>query len=238
MSYSVLSKYYDRLMTDFDYDAYASFVLDNVQKGAKGLDLAAGSGEMTVRLSQAGFKMTGSDCSTEMLTVATEKSKKALQDILFLIKDLNCLTISKKYDFITAVCDGFNYVSSQKNMEKAFCEIHNALTDNGKFIFDISTCYKLKKVVGDNFFYEDYDDLTYLWSNTLFSNRVEMSLTFFEKDGQHYQRYDEEQTQFFYPNEKVISTLSKCGFSVQVFNEKFKELSDISQRMIVVATKI
>lgn len=237
MSYSVLSKYYDRLMTDFDYDAYSQLIFDNVLKGAKGLDLAAGSGEMTIRLSQAGYKMTGSDCSAKMLTIATEKSKKALQDILFLIKDLNKLSISKTYDFITAVCDGFNYVSTIKGMESAFLEIYSALVQGGKFIFDMSTAYKLKKVLANNFFYEDYDDLTYFWSNTLYPNRVEMSLTFFEKEGDIYRRYDEEQTQYFYANDKIIALLEKCGFSVKCFDEKFKELNNESERIIVVATK-
>lgn len=225
-------------MTDFNYDAYLNFIIGRVGVERRtGLDLAAGSGEMTVRLSRSGYKMTGSDISTEMLTFATVKAKKAMQNILFTVSDLNSLLINKKYDFITAVCDGFNYVKSVAKLDSAFAEVYNALNTGGKFIFDISTEYKLKNVIGNNLFFEDNENLTYFWQNILYKNRVDMSLVFFEKRGDKYVRCDEEQTQYIYSNKTIIELLNKNGFKVEVFNESFEKLTEKSQRLVVVATK-
>ncbi|MEG1790910.1 MAG: methyltransferase domain-containing protein [Clostridia bacterium] len=244
MGYSALSKYYDFLMTDFDYDSYINFILKQVA-GKTGLDLAAGSGEMTIPLSKRGFKMTGGDISSEMLTIATEKARKQFQNILFLVLDLNNLSISKKYDFVTAVCDGFNYVSNIANLKSAFLAVYNALNAGGKFIFDISTKYKLTEIIGNNIFYEDLDKLSYFWTNKLFPNKIEMSLSFFErqqsvdecKQGELYRRYDEQQTQYFYDNDEIIGLLQQIGFITNVYDGKFEKLTATSPRMTVVATK-
>lgn len=231
-------------MTDFDYDSYINFILKQVA-GKTGLDLAAGSGEMTIPLSKRGFKMTGGDISSEMLTIATEKARKQFQNILFLVLDLNNLSISKKYDFVTAVCDGFNYVSNIANLKSAFLAVYNALNAGGKFIFDISTKYKLTEIIGNNIFYEDLDKLSYFWTNKLFPNKIEMSLSFFErqqsvdecKQGELYRRYDEQQTQYFYDNNEIIGLLQQIGFITNVYDGKFEKLTATSPRMTVVATK-
>ena len=110
--YEILAKYYDDLMGDFDYDAYEKFALENLKDvwGGFGYDLASGSGEMAIRLKRNGFKVVGGDVSPEMLEKATEKARKARLDVPFVFSDLNDLHLEKKCDFVTAVCDGFNYV--------------------------------------------------------------------------------------------------------------------------------
>lgn len=238
MQYSVLARYYDDLMTDFNYDAYKDFIIKHLNNTSKtGLDLATGSGEMAIRLACLGYKMTGADISTNMLTKATEKAKQARQNILFIMADLNCLTITKKYDFIISVCDGFNYVKSTSMLNKAFKNVYNALNDGGVFIFDISTQHKLKNIIGNNLFFEDFENLTYFWQNKAYNNRVEMSLVFFEKQKDKYLRFDELQTQYIYSNDTVVNLLNENGFKVQVFNENFKAVTNESERLVVVATK-
>ena len=119
--YEILAKYYDDLMGDFDYDAYEKFVLENLKDvwGGFGYDLASGSGEMAIRLKRNGFKVVGGDVSPEMLEKATEKARKARLDVPFVFSDLNDLHLEKKCDFVTAVCDGFNYVKG-KNLAPSF----------------------------------------------------------------------------------------------------------------------
>lgn len=94
--------------------------------------------------------------------------------------DLNDLHLEKKCDFVTAVCDGFNYVKG-KNLAAAFNEIYSALNDGGIFIFDVSSANKLENVLGNNLFYEDDENLTYLWQNTKKGEKIKMDLTFFER---------------------------------------------------------
>lgn len=166
-------------MGDFDYDAYEKFALENLKDvwGGFGYDLASGSGEMAIRLKRNGFKVVGGDVSPEMLEKATEKARKARLDVPFVFSDLNDLHLEKKCDFVTAVCDGFNYVKG-KNLATAFNEIYSALNDGGIFIFDVSSANKLENVLGNNLFYEDDENLTYLWQNTKKGEKIKMDLTF------------------------------------------------------------
>jgi Cyclopropane fatty acid synthase and related methyltransferases len=223
-------------MTDFDYDGYEKFLFGRL-RGVKGLDLACGSGEMTVRMLKAGYTMTGVDISTEMLALAASKAKAAYKDVLLLNADLNGLKITKKYDFVISVCDGFNYVKNEKSLASLFCSVYKALPEGGLFIFDMSTEYKLRNIVGDNFFYEDGENLTYFWSNELHGNSVDMTLTFFEKQGAVYHRSDEYQTQYFYSNETILKLLKNVGFIAEVTDGKFKPLTDTSERIVVCAKK-
>lgn len=235
--YSALSRYYDTLMKDFDYDAYEAFLRQNLI-GKKGLDLACGSGEMTIRLKRDGYDIVGADYSAEMLNEAVIKARKNRMIIPYVLCDLNNLKIENKYDFAVSVCDGFNYVGSESHMEDAFKTVRSALNGGGVFIFDISSENKLRNIVADNLFYEDNDDLTYYWQNTLNGDHVDMELTFFEKAGDLYRRFDEFQTQYIYSADKIYELLDKAGFSsVKFYNEKFKEFKPRDSRLVVRAEK-
>ncbi|MDE7336964.1 MAG: class I SAM-dependent methyltransferase, partial [Clostridia bacterium] len=106
-AYSVLAKYYDRLMGDFDYEGYLNFIARELS--GEGVDLACGSGEMTIAIAKRGLKMTGIDLSDEMLNCATAKAKKNYVDVRWIRQDITQLELSHKVDFITCVCDGVNY---------------------------------------------------------------------------------------------------------------------------------
>lgn len=235
--YSALSKFYDKLMTDFDYDKYAAF-LKSKPLGRKGLDLACGSGEMTLRLKAQGHDMTGADVSSEMLTAAAEKARKAHRNVRFLYADLNSLEIAGKYDFITSVCDGFNYIENEEKLANAVCAVRNALNDGGIFVFDISTDTKLTDVIGSNVFYEDNDDLTYFWQTEDKGGFVDMDLTFFRRrpDGS-YERSDESQTQYKYSSNKIAAALEKAGFKYTFYNGEFTPFCGGDSRLVVFAVK-
>ncbi|MDE6372513.1 MAG: class I SAM-dependent methyltransferase, partial [Clostridia bacterium] len=123
-AYSILAKYYDTLMGDFDYDGYFEFIKDKIV--GEGVDLACGSGEMTVRLARDGKKMMGVDLSGEMLNLATLKAKKLALDVKWLNLDMLDLELNHCVDFITCVCDGVNYIA-QKDLPKFFDRVYNCL---------------------------------------------------------------------------------------------------------------
>lgn len=238
MSYDLLSKYYDELVR-FNYANYLEFVLPRVKKG-RGLDIACGSGRLTAMLSAKGFSMTGLDSSEEMLNLAAVRARKARANILLLSGDINRLKLAKKYDSVFSTCDGLNYVTSEENLFKLFEEVYNALTEGGTFVFDMSTLSKAKNVLDGNTFYEDTDEYTLLWTNSLDENDVVTTeLTVFTPNGSGlYAREDEGFDQYFYKNESIISYISKAGFSVEAFDgTSFTALTAESERILIVATK-
>lgn len=232
VSYSILAKYYDRLMGDFDYDGYLSFVKGRLS--GEGADLACGSGEITVRLAKEGRKMIGIDISPDMLNVATVKAKNMGLDIKWICQDMLEFELNHKADFITCVCDGVNYVPTQ-DFKKLLDRVKSNLKENGIFVFDVSSEYKLKNILGDNLFCEDYDDVTYIWQNTLGKGYVDMDIDFFERiKDDTYKRIEESHRQYVYKRE-FIEDLLKDGWDHEVYDgEKFSTPSSRSKRLLYV----
>lgn len=228
-SYSVLAKYYDELMGDFNYESYVSYI-SKFTKG-KGLDLCCGSGKITRMLSALGCDMTGMDISVDMLNQAIRMGG----DITYVQGDISKLKASG-YDFITCVCDGLNYINPNK-LERTISGIKDALKEDGYFIFDISSEYKLKNILGNEAFFEEYEDFAYIWQNSFSKGRLKMDLTFFSKIGEEtFKRESEYHVQYAHSFENIMNALS--GLKVKVVDgESFKSIKNTSKRLLFVCKK-
>lgn len=240
-AYSALANYYDRLMTDYNYNSMIEFILSKINKG-KGLDLACGSGTITIALAKCGYSMSGTDVETNMLSVARDKAIAEGLKINFLCKDMLELELERKYNFITATCDVMNYVPSEQELDILLNTLYLGLENQGILIFDISSKYKLTEILGDNLFYEDYEDMTYMWQNELDidSHCVDMNITIFAKVGDNYIRSDEEHTQYYYELQRILDSINSAGFDkVEVLDGvTYKEVSADSNRQLFVCYKL
>lgn len=236
-SYSILAEYYDKLMGDFNYKEIALFI-QNQNIGKNGLELGCGSGEITMMLAKSGYKMTACDLSNEMLDIASKKALKNALDIRFLCCDIVELDLDKKFDFIIAICDVFNYIE-QKELKGVIDKLYDMLADNGVLIFDISSKYKLTEILGDNLYFEEHEEFSYFWQNELdeTSGCVDMNLVFFvkDKDGK-YIRKEENQTQYIHDRKDVENMLAKFS-KVEVFDQNLAKPDKDSTRLFFKATK-
>lgn len=231
-SYTILAKYYDKLMKDFSYSAYLDFIKGYVK--GEGVDLACGTGKMTIALAKQGCKIIGVDLSQDMLNEARDNARKSGKNIVFINEDLKKFTAPHKVDFITCVCDGFNYI---ENLD-VINHIANYLKVGGYLVFDISSEYKLKSVLGNNTFCEDIKDVTYIWSNKLIDNHVDMQVAFFEQEkGDMYKRIDETHRQYIHNIDEIKSILD-AHFEYNVYDgQTFKDLKDDSLRYLIIAKR-
>ena len=182
-AYSALAEIYEKVIIDSEYEKWKDYIVDLVKEystGNKGIDMACGSGYFTRALSKNGFDIEGVDLSVDMLNEATRLARQEHLNISFRQGDILSVKSFKKVDFITIINDGINYIPTLK-LEKAFKNLYGLLNKNGVLIFDISSKYKLENVLGNNIFAEDNENLTYVWFNKLFDDRVEMDLTVFTK---------------------------------------------------------
>lgn len=239
--YSEFAYVYDELIReDIEYEKVCDFIENIFTEYDKNpnliCDLACGTGNITIPMSRRGYDMIGVDISPEMLDVA--KSKQAGKDILFLCQDMKKLDLYGTCDAFLCMTDGFNYITGMKSLEYIFSRIRNCFIEpNGIFIFDVSSAYKYKNVLGNNTFICDKDDIFYTWENNYKEPMCKMELNFFKKCGEKYKRFSETQIQRAYTKNQICTLLKKSGFSqVDVYGGyTFDPPSSDENRLIFVA---
>lgn len=216
--YNRFAEVYDRLMDDFDYPAWADYYLRLLKKAGctpkTMCECGCGTGSMTLEFARRGLKITGVDLSGEMLAEAQKKARAAGLMVPFVQEDMTALTLPRRVDAIVACCDGVNYLTDMDQVKAFFRAARQWLKPGGALAFDVSTERKLLEQMGDAFFGEDRDEVTYLWQNRREGRLVRMELTFFlrREDGL-YERFDEEQVQRAHTIPELTGALAECGFS-------------------------
>ena len=237
--YNSFAKVYDRLTDDVDYDRifqYVEKIFAKYQvKPELVLELACGSGNFTKRLVDSGYDVIGIDSSVEMLDIAKEKCPQAL----LLQQDMTDFELYGTVDAIICILDGVNYVTDKRKLRRMFKWVENYLNPEGIFIFDINSEYKLKNVIGNNTFIRSEDDIFYSWENELENDRVHFYLTFFNREGDKYERFEEIHTERIYKTDEIKEIIESSGMKILgVFPEyKFTEVSKKDERIFFVARK-
>lgn len=218
-AYGAFAELYDRLMDDFDYPKWAAYYLELI--GRFGVrpktlcDCACGTGALTVQFAARGMRVTGVDLSAQMLEIAAQKARREGVQAMFVRQDMSMLKLPRAVDALVCGCDGVNYLTSQERVARFFESAHAAIRPGGVLAFDLSSAYKLEKVLGNGFFGEERDDVAYLWSNAWDSQRrtVQMDLTFFARqENGLYRRFTERHTQCAHDPEQLSAQLEACGF--------------------------
>lgn len=235
-AYSKLAQFYNSFThNDCDYSSWSQYLHTVLQRHncSKGIDVACGTGKMTILLHKLGYDVMGFDSSIEMLNVAGRNS----HNIKYACVDMTDIQLNKKVDFVTVVNDGVNYIPIRQ-LHSLFDNFYQLLNDNGVLIFDISSKYKLTSIVGNNCFFRDFDDVTCLWNNRLYNDRVVMDITLFEREGQHYLRYDEQHIQYIHQEQSIAQMLNSIGFDV-VMRDCYTDtdINSTTERITIIASK-
>ena len=151
--YEALAASYDDLTRDIPYEKYLRFFKTLLRrygvKAATVLDLACGTGSLSVLLAKHGYEVLGIDRSEEMLTVAAEKAMELEENQPFFVaQPMQRLKIPEPVDACVCALDSINYVTKPQDVQKAFRRVYESLRPGGLFVFDINTLYKLENLTG------------------------------------------------------------------------------------------
>ncbi|MDP4132387.1 MAG: methyltransferase domain-containing protein [Bacillota bacterium] len=241
--YNEFADLYDELMEDIKYDKWADYYQVLFKRAqispALVLDLGCGTGTLTSIMSGRGYDMIGVDSSVSMLNKAAFKST----GILFLNQDMTEFELYGTVDAIISSLDCINYIIDENELLKVFKLALNYLDNDGLFVFDINSSYKLKHILGDNIYTYDENGIFYTWESFYDNqtNLCDFNLTFFieEKNG-HYTRLDESQTERAWSVDEIQDLLIKAGFKeIEVFGDKtLMKPSDKEERIFFTARKL
>lgn len=243
--YGSFAEYYDSLTSNVDYRKTAEYVSDilsenGINKGIL-LDLACGTGTMSLIMAQKGYDVIGVDNSPEMLGEAREKALEAGEDILFLCQDMCSIDLYGTVDCTVCLLDSLNHLESKEELLEAFKRVSLFTVPGGLFVFDVNTEYKHKYVLGDNTFVYDNDDVYCVWQNEYDdeSKTVEIFLDFFQEENGLYRRSSEYFAERAFSDSDIKNLLSEAGFTdIKAYGELRKTApSDTEERVFYVARK-
>lgn len=219
--YHAIFEIYDKLNADIDYEAWADFVEASFDRYLSArpqllLDLACGTGSMTLALAKRGYDMIGVDGSEEMLGVAFERSVG--QGILYLLQDMRRFELYGTVGAVTCCLDSLNYLTGEGDLSECFATVHNYLDPDGLFLFDMNTPYKFENVYADNaYILEDEESGSYCGWQNAYDPKTRICdfylSVFTERDGL-YARADEEQHERCYSREEIEAALADAGFEL------------------------
>jgi SAM-dependent methyltransferase len=104
------------------------------ETGGPGLDLACGTGFLTIPLAEAGLEMTGVDISPEMLDHARHKS--AARSIRWLLDDCRTLDLGQQFRLITLTGNAFQAFLTRADQEGLLVGVRRHLAPGGLFAFE------------------------------------------------------------------------------------------------------
>lgn len=101
------------------------------------LEMACGSGRLTIPIAQQGVEITGADLSKAMLEAARAKARKAGVEIEFIEADMRCFELGK---FSTILIPGNSllHLSAVDDLKHCFACVRRHLDSGGRLIFDIA----------------------------------------------------------------------------------------------------
>ena len=247
MPYNAFAAFYDSLTGNVSYGERAAYFDQIIKQYQEGpgllLDLASGTGSLSLELAALGYDVIGVDGSADMLSVALQKAAQQEQEVLFLCQDMTRLDLYGTIDVAVCALDSINHLTDPRRVQRVFSKVSLFLNLGGLFLFDVNSPYKHRQVLGNNTFVYDEEKVFCVWQNALEeeTDTVTIRLDFFEKeeDGS-YQRSGEEFRERAYSREELDRMLDAAGFQVEAIyqGDTFDPPTATSERLVYVARKI
>ena len=243
MSYASFASVYDELTKNVDYKNRALYIQKilseyNIKDGLL-LDLACGTGSLSVELSKLGFEVIGTDASPDMLSEAQNKALEEEQSIMFLCQRMEETDLYGSVRAVVCSLDSINHLTDYELVKETFLRLKNFIDDDGIIIFDANTLYKHQMVLANNIFVYDEKNVFCAWRNTLSEDKitVTINLDFFVKQGNNYFRCGENFKEKAYSDEELTFAVENAGFKVlsRYAESSFEEPDQKTERVTYVA---
>lgn len=243
---SAFSVFYDRLISDLDYAMRADYILNQISRFKDRcelvLDLACGTGSLSVELAKRGKEVIGVDASTDMLMQAMNKSMGIQPQILYLCQSMEELNLYGTVDAAICMQDSFNHLAGKEALQKAYNRLQYFIEPGGILIFDINTPYKHKHVLGNETFVYDYDDVYCVWQNfyNQDSGSVDICLDFFKNEEEFYYRSSETFTEYSYDIKSIEEMLNVAQFRLLEVQGDYNGLQGVQtdERWVIIAQRM
>ena len=225
-AYHALAASYDRLTNDVDYQQTVDFYnlimeRENVHP-ATAVDLACGTGSVSMLLARQGIRVTGVDMSEEMLTVACQKAQGMENPPMFICQQLQQLRLPRGVDLAVCALDSLDYILDPADCQEAIRRAYKVLNPGGILIFDVNTPEKLRAMDGQVFLDED-ENVYCVWRGEFDekTNICSYGMDLFQREGKVWHRSFEEHREYAYSQEDLKTFLRNAGFcGIRIYGDR------------------
>jgi len=242
-AYGTLASSYDRLTNDVDYQAVVDFYMEILEKEKisprTAVDLACGTGSVSLLLAGKGIQVTGVDMSEEMLCVAAQKAQEAGRTPFFVRQMLQELSLPRGVDLAVCALDSLNYITDPADCELAIQRVYKALNPGGCFIFDVNTPQKLRAMDSQVFLDED-EDVYCVWRGEFDekTNICSYGMDLFQRRGDIWERSFEEHCEYAYSQQQLTEYLRNAGFtSIAVYADRSMETPGPDEQRVYIKAR-
>lgn len=150
------------------YDALNSFLVadipfyvDEARKADRPvLELACGTGRLTIPVAQSGAEIVGLDLSGSMLAHARTKAEAARVAIEFVEGDCRSFDLGRKFGLIFMAFNSMQHLHDYASLAALFVNVRKHLAEGGRFVFDVFNpkIEILARAAGDRRLEREYQD--------------------------------------------------------------------------------
>lgn len=242
-SYETFAKIYDEVMDESLYLDWLDFTCRHLRKDQQQvLELACGTGILSVELANLGFNVCGLDLSEDMIKLAKERINEADEKLSFKTGDMLHLEDKNSFDVVTCYSDSICYMSDEKAVTQVFKGVYDALKEKGTFIFDVHSIHQIEEEFLEYSYHYQTDDFAFLWESYPGEHEfsVEHFLTFFVSDSKgKFDRFDELHEERTYEMSQYKTLLKQAGFNTVKVYADFEDVepNELSKRWFFVCQK-
>ncbi len=199
------------------------------------LDLCCGAGSLLEMVCENGFSATGVDISRHQLKYARENAPCAK----LVHADVREFSLPEKFDVITCMFDSLNYLTTKRDLTRAFRRARHHLHDEGLFIFDVNTFEGLRSRWCSVSTIREPDRMVIMDGS--FDERRALGrslITGFIKEGRLWRRFEEEHVERGYTAQELDDLLEGTGFSFRKYDsERLSRPRKDSARLLYVCRR-
>ena len=241
-SYNSFAWVYDEFISDVDYKKLCKRLLKLCKKYSHKpklvLDAACGTGNFTNELIKHKLDVIGVDNSNEMLSVAREKLPIGTT---LICQDLCELDLYGTIDTVFCTLDSLNHITDFEKFKTAISKMALFLEPGGLMFFDVNTVYKHQKILANNIFTDESENIYLTWQNKLLEdNVVNIDLTFNarQNDG-NLISFNENFNERAYSDEEIKNALSQANLEILETRDffSFKSPNNTSEKIIYIVKK-
>lgn len=118
-------------------DMQAFYPRQIARYGGPVLELACGTGRLTIPLALAGAAIVGLDCSMGMLHTAREKARRAGLDLPLVQGDARNFAFARQFRFIFFPANSLCHLLCRDDVEACFDCVRRHLAEDGRFLIDV-----------------------------------------------------------------------------------------------------